>query len=140
MQLKQNRELIAFYNQLLEAERAGVAILSGIIPGMEDKNLRILLERFLRDEGMNCQIFSTLIKNLGEEPSKKTGDFVQKVKALEKIEDKLRLLIKGQEWVSKQIRKNRAMFLYGPEPVFMESIKIQLEENADNLKQILNLS
>lgn len=69
MQLKQNRELIAFYNQLLEAERAGVAILSGIIPSMEDKNLRILLERFLRDEGMNCQIFSTLIKNLGEEPS-----------------------------------------------------------------------
>ena len=140
MQRKQNRELIAFYNYLLEAERVGVAVLSGVVPGIEDKNLRILMEKFFRDEGMNCQIFSNLIKNLGEEPGKKTGDFVQKVKALEKIEDKLKALIKGQEWVSKQIRKNRALFIYGPEPMLMESIKIQHEENVDNLKQILNLS
>ena len=140
MQRKQNRELIAFYNYLLEAERAGVAVLSDVVSGIEDKNLKILLERFHRDEGMNCQIFSTLIKNLGEEPSKKTGDFVQKVKALEKIDDKLKLLIKGQEWVSKQIRKNRTLVVYGPEPMLMEAIKIQHEENVDDLKQILNLS
>jgi nitronate monooxygenase len=140
VQKKQNRELIAFYDRLLEAERAGVAVLSNLIHGIEDKNLKIHLERFLRDEGMNCQIISALIKNSGEEPSKKTGDFVQKVNALGKMEDKLNLLIKGQEWVSKQIRKNRALFTCGSEPMFMESIKIQHEENVDDLKHILNLS
>jgi nitronate monooxygenase len=136
----QNRALIAFYNHLLEAERAGVQVLIGLIPGVEDKNLKILLERFLRDEGMNCQIFSTIIKNSGEEPGKKTGDFVQKVKALEKMEDKLQLLARGQEWVAKQIRKNRALWVYGSAPVFMEAMKIQHEENVDDLKRILNIS
>jgi nitronate monooxygenase len=133
MPQSQNRALIAFYNHLLEAERAGVQVLIGLIPGVEDKNLKILLERFLRDEGMNCQIFSTIIKNSGEEPGKKTGDFVQKVKALEKMEDKLQLLARGQEWVAKQIRKNRALWVYGSAPVFMEAMKIQHEENVDDL-------
>jgi nitronate monooxygenase len=140
MPQSQNRALIAFYNHLLEAERAGVQVLIGLIPGVEDKNLKILLERFLRDEGMNCQIFSTIIKNSGEEPGKKTGDFVQKVKALEKMEDKLQLLARGQEWVAKQIRKNRALWVYGSAPVFMEAMKIQHEENVDDLKRILNIS
>ncbi len=140
MQTKQNRELIAFYDRLLEAERAGVAVLSNLIHTVEDNNLKIHLERFLRDEGMNCQIISSLIKKSGAEPSKKTGDFVQKVNALVKMEDKLNLLVKGQEWVSKQIRKNRVLFLYGSDTMFIEAIKIQHEENVDDLKQILNIS
>lgn len=70
----------------------------------------------------------------------KTGDFVRKVKGLEKIEAKLALLIKGQEWVAKQIRKNRALFIYGSGAMFMESIKIQHEENVDYLKRLLSLS
>jgi len=139
MQRKQSPKLIAFYNDLLAAERAGVQVLSGLIPGIEDGSLKVLLEKFLRDEGMNCQIFSTLIRNSGEEPGRRTGDFVQKVKALEKLEDKLRLLVKGQEWVARQIRKNRALLDYGSDPVFMEAMKIQHEENVDDLKRILDL-
>lgn len=140
MQQKQSQEVVLFYNSLLSAERAGVEVLSGLLHEIEDNNLKIILGRFMRDEGMNCQIFSTLIKNAGEEPGKKTGDFVQKVKGLEKIEAKLALLIKGQEWVAKQIRKNRALFIYGSEAMLMESIKIQHEENVDYLKQLLSIS
>lgn len=138
MQQKQSQEVILFYNSLLAAERAGVEVLSSLVHDVEDNNLKIILGRFLRDEGMNCQIFSTLIKNAGDEPGKKTGDFVQKMKLLEKVEDKLNLLIKGQEWVAKQIRRNRALFIYGSAAMFMDSIKIQHEENVDNLKQWLS--
>jgi len=138
MRQKQHQEVIIFYNSLLSAERAGVEVLNSLVHEIEDNNLKIILGRFLRDEGMNCQIISTLIKNSGEEPGKKTGDFVQKVKSLENIEDKINLLLKGQEWVANQIRKNRALFIYGSEAVFMESIKIQHEENVDCLKRSLS--
>lgn len=111
MQQKQRQEVILFYNSLLSAERAGVEVLSSLVHEIEDNNLKIILGIFMRDEGINCQIFSTLIKNSGEEPGKKTGDFVQKVKLLEKIEDKINLLLKGQEWVASQIRKNRSLFM-----------------------------
>jgi hypothetical protein len=110
-----------------------------LIRKIEDNDLKIVLERFLRDEGLNCQIFSTLIKNSGEEPGKGTGDFVQKVERLEKMEDKLELLVKGQEWVARQIRRSRTSFIYSSEAVFMESIKIQHEENVDYLKQFVSL-
>ncbi|HPL68544.1 MAG TPA: DUF6306 domain-containing protein, partial [Smithellaceae bacterium] len=79
MQQKQRQEVILFYNSLLSAERAGVEVLSSLVHEIEDNNLKIILGIFMRDEGINCQIFSTLIKNSGEEPGKKTGDFVQKV-------------------------------------------------------------
>jgi hypothetical protein len=140
MRQKQSQEVILFYNVLLSAERAGVEVLSSLVQEIEDNNLKIILGRFMRDEGMNCQILSTLIKNSGEEPGKKTGDFVQKVKSLAKIEDKINLLLKGQEWVTNQIRKNRALFIYGSEAMFMESIKIQHEENVDYLKRSLSSS
>jgi nitronate monooxygenase len=137
MQLRQSQEVISFFNSMLAAERAGVEVLSGLLKEVEDKDMKIVLERFLRDEGMNCQIFSTLIRNTGEDPGKTTGDFVQKVKRLDNIRDKLNLLVKGQEWVARQIRKNRPLLAYGAEAVFMESIKIQHEENVDFLKQLL---
>jgi len=137
MQLRQSQEVISFFNSMLAAERAGVEVLSGLLKEVEDKDMKIVLERFLRDEGMNCQIFSTLIRNTGEDPGKTTGDFVQKVKRLDNIRDKLNLLVKGQEWVARQIRKNRPLLAYGAEAVFMESIKIQHEENVDFLKRLL---
>jgi len=137
MKLRQSQEVISFFNSMLAAERAGVEVLSGLLKEVEDKDMKIVLERFLRDEGMNCQIFSTLIRNTGEDPGKTTGDFVQKVKRLDNIHDKLNLLVKGQEWVARQIRKNRPLLAYGAEAVFMESIKIQHEENVDFLKRLL---
>jgi hypothetical protein len=140
MRQKQSQEVILFYNSLLSAERAGVEVLRRLLHEIEDNNFKIILEIFLRDEGMNCQIFSMLIKNSGEEPGKNTGDFVQKVQLLEKTEDKINLLIKGQEWVAKQIRKSRALLIYGSEAVLMEAIKIQHEENVDSLKLLLSSS
>lgn len=65
-----------------------------------------MMTGYLRDEGINCQILTALIKNLGYEPGNKTGDFLEKIKSLKTTDEKLELLIKGQEWVEKQIRFN----------------------------------
>ncbi|HCL78917.1 MAG TPA: hypothetical protein DIC53_02990 [Synergistaceae bacterium] len=132
--------VIEFLNRMLEAERAGVKVLSDLIPKIANARTRELARKFLRDEGMNCQILKAMIENAGHEASKETGDFVQKVEALPNVDEKIALLIKGQEWVAKEIRKNRNAAANVSEGMFLEAIKIQHEENVDALKELVGES
>jgi hypothetical protein len=123
------------WNMLLEAERAGVAVLGELVPQAEDPSLRELLKKFLKDEGVNCRILITLIEHLGAEPSKETGAFVGKVRALGSLPEKVELLIRGQEWVARKIREFRHLLPTGSPHLFLEAIKVQHEENVDALKK-----
>lgn len=131
------RELVDFYRVLLEAERAGVQSISEILPEVEDENLKSVMTRYLRDEGMNCQILIAFIKNLGGDPGSKTGDFINKIRALKTLNEKLELLIKGQEWVAKQIRYNRELIDISSSSFFLEAVKVQHEENVDLMKKMI---
>jgi hypothetical protein len=122
------------WNMLLEAERAGVTVLGELVPQAEDPRLRELMKRFLKDEGVNCRILITLIEHLGAEPSRETGAFVDKVRALGSLAEKIELLIRGQEWVARKIREFRHLVPTGSPHLFMEAIKVQHEENVDALK------
>ncbi len=139
MNNQMKKELTDFYRIILEAERAGVQSISDILPSLEEGELKSLMTNYLRDEGMNCQILTALIKNLGYEPGSKTGDFVEKIKALNTTEEKLELLSKGQEWVAKQIRYNRELIDSTSSSFFMEAMKVQHEENVDTMKKMLTL-
>jgi hypothetical protein len=123
------------WNMLLEAERAGVTVLGELVPQTEDSRLRELMKRFLKDEGVNCRILTTLIEHLGAEPSKETGAFVDKVRALGSLPEKIELLIRGQEWVARKIREFRHLLPTGSPHLFLEAIKVQHEENVDSLKK-----
>lgn len=123
-----------FYNLLLEAERAGVAVLGELVSQTEDQRLQKIMKKFLRDEGINCRILVSLIQDLGLEPSKKTGAFVDKVRALNTLEEKIDLLIRGQEWVARKVREFRHLLPPGSAHLFLEAIKVQHEENVDTLK------
>jgi hypothetical protein len=124
------------WNLLLEAERAGATVLNELIPQAEDPRLRELLKRFLKDEGVNCRILTTLIEHLDAEPSKETGAFVGKVKALGSLPERVELLIKGQEWVARKKREFRHVIPAGSPHLFLEAIKVQHEENVDALKKM----
>lgn len=124
-------------NMLLEAERAGVKVLGALIPGIADSGIQEMAKRLLRDEGMNCQILKTMIENAGFPVSHQTGDFVRKVEALPTIAEKLELLVKGQEWVAKQIRRSRGAGMKVSVRMLLEAIRIQHEENVDALKELL---
>lgn len=137
MEQNKNKELTDFYRILLEAERAGVQSISDIIPEVSEGELKSLMTRYLRDEGMNCQLLIALIKNLGYEPGNKTGDFAEKIRSLNTVEEKFQLLIKGQEWVAKQIRYNRELMDTASSRFFLEAVKVQHEENVDSMKKLL---
>ncbi|HEY3276704.1 MAG TPA: DUF6306 domain-containing protein [Syntrophorhabdaceae bacterium] len=133
-----NQDLVAFYNRLLEAERAGVQTLNDLSEKVHEQDERDLLKKFLLDEGMNCQILTTFIRNSGGKPTSQTGDFVDKIRALNTIDEKLRLLVRGQEWVAKYIQRNRGLPLKASDRMFLEAMKIQHEENVDNLKRYVD--
>ncbi|MFA5519631.1 MAG: DUF6306 domain-containing protein [Spirochaetota bacterium] len=139
MDKKQTKDLADFYRKLLEAERAGVKTISELLPEIKDEKIKLLMQAYLRDEGMNCHILDSLIKSLGHEPGNKTGDFVEKIRALPSLQEKLELLVKGQEWVARQIRYNREIINPSSSRIFLEAIKIQHEENVDSTKTILNI-
>ncbi len=137
MESENTPKLCDTLNILLEAERAGVKVLGALVPGITDPGMQEMAKRFLRDEGMNCQILKTMIENAGYAVSPRTGDFVQKIEALPTLEEKLELLVKGQEWVAKQIRRSRAPGMKVSDRLFLESIRIQHEENVDVLSRLL---
>nr|MBC8434513.1 hypothetical protein [Candidatus Desulfatibia vada] len=99
----------------------------------DDRHLLDLLKKFLRDEGVNCRILIALIHDLGAEPSDRTGDFVDKVLALDSLKEQIDLLIRGQEWVARKIRESHHLLPAGSPQLFMEAIKVQHEENVDTL-------
>lgn len=127
--------LLNFYDMLLEAERAGVTVLSELNMQAEDRLLKPILEKFLRDEGVNCRILVSLIHDLNAKPSDKTGTFVDKIRALDNLDEKIQLLIRGQAWVARKIKEFRFNLPSGSAYWFLEAIKIQHEENVDTLKK-----
>lgn len=135
MDQERKSRLADFYRILLEAERAGVQSINYILPSVEDGEMKSLMTRYLRDEGMNCQILISLIKNLGADPGNRTGDFVEKIRALQTTGEQLDLLIKGQEWVARQIRQNRDLIDTASDLLFLEAVKVQHEENVDMMKK-----
>ena len=127
--------LLNFFNMLLEAERAGVTVFNELNMQVENRRFKPILEKFLRDEGVNCRILVSLIHDLNAKPSDKTGAFVDKIRALDNLDEKIQLLIRGQAWVARKIKEFRFNLPAGSTYLFLEAIKVQHEENVDTLKK-----
>jgi nitronate monooxygenase len=61
--------------------------------------LRELLKKVGHDEGYYAGELAAHVRRLGGTPTTKTGDFVEKVRAVAGLKDKLELLNRGQRWV-----------------------------------------
>jgi len=94
-------ELAERLNALLEAERAGAKVLLALM--RDHPEAKAALEPVQRDEGRYAGLLTRLVRQLGAEPSAKTGDFVGKVLALDGLKPRLELLNRGQGWVAKRI-------------------------------------
>jgi hypothetical protein len=127
--------LLDFYNMLLEAERAGVTVLGELVRQVDEERLTAELKKFLRDEGANCRVLINLIQDIGATPSDKTGAFVGKVRALKNLDEKIKLLIRGQAWVARKIQEFHNLVPAGSPYLFLEAIKMQHDENVGTLTE-----
>jgi Domain of unknown function (DUF6306) len=98
-------QLEGFLNTLGEAERAGGRVLHELTAEARALELRELLKKAGHDEGYYAGELSAHIRRLGGISSNKTGDFVEKVRAVGGFRAKLELLNRGQRWVIRKIEE-----------------------------------
>ena len=88
---------------LLEAERAGVFAVRALLSEATDSAQSDLMAVILDGERESCRILGRTLLMMGVRGSAHVGDFAQKVMALDDPDERLRLLIKGQEWVVRKL-------------------------------------
>src|SRR5580704_15163559 len=96
-------QLEGFLNTLGEAERAGGRVLHELTELAKSPELRELLKKVGHDEGYYAGELAAHVRRLGGAPSNKTGDFVDKVRAVGNFKGKLELLNRGQRWVVRKV-------------------------------------
>ncbi len=101
-------QLEGFLNLLGEAERAGGRILHELTEQANSLELREMLKKVGHDEGYYAGELAAHVRRLGGTPSTKTGDFVEKVRAVADFRGRLDLLNRGQRWVIRKIEENVA--------------------------------
>jgi Domain of unknown function (DUF6306) len=99
-------QLEGFLNTLGEAERAGGRVLRELTMEARAPELRELLKKAGHDEGYYAGELSAHVRRLGGVASNKTGDFVEKVRAVGDFRGKLDLLDRGQRWVIRKIEES----------------------------------
>ncbi len=90
---------------LLEAERAGVATARRMLAECSSEEERSLLEEILEGERSSCRELGRMLLQIGSRGSGNVGDFADKVMALPDLEARMKLLVKGQEWVVRKIEE-----------------------------------
>jgi hypothetical protein len=95
--------LESLLNLLAEAERAGGRVLHELTEEATSLDLRELLRKVEHDEGYYAGRLAAHVRRLGGTASNKTGDFVEKVRAVTGLVPKLELLNRGQGWVVRKI-------------------------------------
>ncbi|HXG20350.1 MAG TPA: DUF6306 domain-containing protein, partial [Methylomirabilota bacterium] len=87
-----NAKLEALLNQLLEAERAGHALLEAMTTETADPEIKALFANFTDIEVSDVSVLEGLIRLHGGAPSSKTGNFAEKVLRLDNLRDQMNLL------------------------------------------------
>ncbi len=96
-------------NLLLESERAGVAALDKLIGEVRNDDLRRLLATSREDEAASAVALARLIREHGGAPSAKSGPFAAKIAAAGALAERLKLLIRGEEWVARKVEEALAI-------------------------------
>ena len=98
-------ELVAFLNELLEAERAGARVTLRTALAAQDDRIVALMHAIQRDEAKWCAMLLRHLKALGETPSTKVGAFYGKAMAIEELAARIAFLNRGQGWVVRKLRE-----------------------------------
>ena len=108
---------------LLEAERAGVFTARALLKAATDSAETDLMALILDGERESCRMLGRALLKMGTRGTAQAGDFAQKVMALPDPEDRLRLLIKGQDWVVRKI--DEALQTAPPEEIALSLAEIR---------------
>jgi hypothetical protein len=98
-------ELVAFLNELLEAERAGARVTFETARAAGNAEIAELMRAIQRDEARWCGMLLRHLKALGNQPSSKVGAFYGKAMAIADLSERITFLNRGQGWVVRKLRE-----------------------------------
>jgi hypothetical protein len=98
-------EVLAFLNELLEAERAGARVTLETARTANDTTIAELMRAIQRDESRWCAMLARHIKALGAAPSPNVGAFYAKAMAVGDLGERIAFLNRGQGWVLRKLRE-----------------------------------
>lgn len=98
-------ELIAFLNELLEAERAGARVTLESARAAGSGPIAQLMSDIQRDEARWCAMLARHLKALGVTPSARIGAFYEKAIAIADLSERITFLNRGQGWVVRKLRE-----------------------------------
>ena len=98
-------ELIAFLNELLEAERAGARVTSESARSAGTGPTAALMRTIEHDEARWCAMLFRHVNALGETPSAKIGSFYGKAMAIADLGARIAFLNRGQSWVVRKLQE-----------------------------------
>src|SRR5580704_16817928 len=134
-----DHELEAILNSLGEAELAGGRVLHELTEQAQSLELREMLKKVGHDEGYYAGELAAHVRRLGGSASNQTGDFVEKVRAVNDFKAKLELLNSGQRWVIRKIDEAVPSIADEPLRAFLRVMEMGHEVNLgaldDKLKE-----
>jgi nitronate monooxygenase len=104
-----DQALAQILNLLLESERAGVIAIDDLLREVTHPELRALLKTSREDEAATANQLEQLIRSSGASPSDTVGPFAAKVAVAGVLQDRLKLLIHGEEWVARKVEEAIAL-------------------------------
>jgi len=131
------KQLEEFLNMMGEAERAGGRVLHELTDQAHSLDLREMLRKVGHDEGYYAGELGAHVRRLGGAPSNKTGDFVEKVRAVPEFKAKLELLNRGQRWVIRKINEQLPAIGDAPLQAFLRVMAEGHEVNIGALEKAL---
>ena len=126
-------ELLAFLNQMLEAERAGARALLHVAKDTQLADVTTMAGAIQKDEARWCAMLIGAIKNLDGAPSEKTGAFYDKVMALNDDKERLALVNRGQDWVVRKLREALPNIADGD---LANDLSIMLASHEENIAKV----
>lgn len=135
--MSEKQPLIDLLNALLEAERAGVETANHLLKDHPIEELKDKYQQLKNDEAWSCAGLHQAVLREGGEPSMKVGEFVHKVKALGRLNEKLVLLNKGQAWVARKIDEAIAYGTHPETELFLKEMKSKHHVNIDEMEKYL---
>lgn len=121
--------LVAAFNELLAAERAGAQVAAASLKEVTDEAQRRMLHQIRRGEADSCRRLRECILKLGELPTRERGAFYEKCMAISDMTERLALVDRGQKWV---IRKLEALLPELTDPWLREQMEAVLATHRDN--------
>jgi hypothetical protein len=104
-----DQALAQILNLLLESERSGVIAIDALLREVTQPELRSLLLTSREDEAATASQLERLIRFGGAAPSDTVGPFAAKVAAAGPLQDRLKMLIHGEEWVARKVEEAIAL-------------------------------